>query len=259
MRIAIATLLLISTSINAQIVTEEISYTAGETTMKGYLAYDDSIKGERPGVLVVHEWWGHNDYARDRAEQLAGMGYTALALDMYGDGKTASHPKDAGSFAMAVGGNPELAKARFDAAHSTLKAHSSVDDDRTAAIGYCFGGGIVLMMARLGVDIDGVASFHGSLSSPITAEKGKVKAAVRVYNGAADPLVKPEHVTAIQAEMASAGVDFDLVNYEGVVHSFTNPGATAKGEKFELPLAYDEFADKDSWKQMSSFLDEIFR
>ena len=219
MRIAIATLLLISTSINAQIVTEEVSYTAGDTTMKGYLAYDDSIKGERPGVLVVHEWWGHNDYARDRAEQLAGMGYTALALDMYGDGKTASHPKDAGSFAMAVGGNPELAKARFDAAHSTLKAHSSVDDDRTAAIGYCFGGGIVLMMARLGVDIDGVASFHGSLNSPITAEKGKVKAAIRVYNGAADPLVKPEHVTAIQAEMASAGVDFDLVNYEGVIET----------------------------------------
>ena len=251
---------LVSTLASAEVVTRNIEYQQGETVMKGMLAYDDAIKGKRPGVLVVHEWWGQNEYPRERAKELAALGYTAFALDMYGEGMTAEHPKDAGTFAGAVGNDLPLAKARFEAALDTLKQQSNVvDANKIAAIGYCFGGGIVLQMARLGEDIKGVVSFHGSLASKIQAERGKVKAAVRVFNGAADPMVKPEQINAFEREMFAAGVDYKVVNYEGAKHAFTNPGATALGKKFELPLAYNEHADKDSWAQMQAFFKEIFK
>ena len=249
---------LMSFHLQAGVVGKEISYTQGETVMKGYIAYDDSVSGERPGILVVHEWWGHNDYARKRADMLAELGYTALAVDMYGDGKQADHPKDAGKFANAVGGNMPLAKARFQAALQQLKAHSTVDDDDIAAIGYCFGGGIVLNMARQGVDLKGVVSFHGSLATQNPAEKGEVRAKVRVFNGAADPMVKDEHVKAFEQEMKAAGVDYRLVNYPGAKHAFTNPDADRYAEKFQLPLGYQEKADRDSWEQMQRFFKEIF-
>ncbi|MGB5398551.1 MAG: dienelactone hydrolase family protein [Gammaproteobacteria bacterium] len=245
---------------NAEIVTRNIEYQQGDTVMKGMLAYDDAIKGKRPGVLVVHEWWGQNDYPRERARQLAALGYTAFALDMYGEGMTAEHPKDAGTFANAVGGDLPLAKARFEAALDALKQQTSVvDANKIAAIGYCFGGGIVLQMARLGEDLKGVASFHGSVASKIQAERGKVKAAVRVFNGAADPMVKPEQIEAFEREMFAADVDYKVVNYADAKHGFTNPGATALGKKFDLPLAYNEHADKDSWAQMQAFFKEIFK
>lgn len=227
--------------------------------MKGMIAYNDTIKSKRPGVLVVHEWWGQNNYARSRARQLAALGYTAMALDMYGDGKTADHPKDAGAFAGAVGGNLPLAKARFDAALARLKQEKTVDASNVAAIGYCFGGGIVLQMARMGADVRGVASFHGSVASDISAEKGKVNAAVRVFNGAADPFVKPEQIEAFRHEMDAAGVDYKVVSYQNAKHSFTNPGATELGKKFNLPLEYNENADKDSWAKMQAFFKEIFK
>jgi len=235
-----------------------VSYREGDTLLKGMLAYDDAIEGARPGVLVVHEWWGQNDYARKRAKMLAELGYTALAVDMYGEGKTADHPKDAGAFSSAVGGNLPLAKARFDAALEVLRKDPTVDKDRIAAIGYCFGGGIVLNMARLGEDIDGVVSFHGSLGTKSPAKKGDVKAAVRVFNGADDPFTKPEQITAFKQEMENAGVDYKFVNYPGAKHSFTNPDADQYGKEFDLPLAYNEHADKDSWKQMQAFFKEIF-
>jgi len=155
--LAIFSLLLVFDSA-AEIVTGEISYKQGDTVMKGFVAYDDEVDGVRPGILVVHEWWGHNAYARKRARMLAELGYTALAVDMYGDGKTADHPDDAGKFSSAVGGNLPLAKARYDAALAALKQQPTVEADKIAAIGYCFGGGILLNMARMGTDIDGVIS-----------------------------------------------------------------------------------------------------
>jgi dienelactone hydrolase len=242
----------------AEIKTVEVSYREGDTVLKGMLAYDDAIEGTRPGVLVVHEWWGQNDYARKRAKMLAELGYTALAVDMYGNGKTADHPKDAGAFASAVGGNLPLAKARFDAALEVLRKDPTVDKDRIAAIGYCFGGGIVLNMARMGEDLDGVVSFHGSLGTNTPAKKGVIKAKVLVFNGADDPFTKPEQITAFKQEMDNAGVDYKFVNYPGAKHSFTNPGADQYGKEFGLPLAYNEHADKDSWLQMQAFFKEIF-
>jgi len=243
---------------NASIIGKEVEYRQGDTVMKGYLAYDDAIAGKRPGILVVHEWWGHNEYARRRARMLAELGYTALAVDMYGDGKQAEHPEDAGKFARAVGGDLDLAKARFMAALAFVSKHSSVDSKRTAAIGYCFGGGIVLQMARLGVDLDGVVSFHGSLATKNPASRGKVKAAVLVLNGAADPFVKPEHVTGFEKEMKDAGVDYQLINYPGAKHSFTSPDADKYGQQFQMPLAYNRDADLKSWKSMQAFFKRIF-
>lgn len=242
----------------AEIVSREVSYTAGDTVMKGLVAYDDSIQGKRPGILVVHEWWGHNEYARKRAHMLAELGYTALAIDMYGDGKTADHPEDAGKFSNAVGGNPQLAKARFDAALATLKQQPGVDKDSIAAIGYCFGGSIVLGMARMGTDIDGVVSYHGSVATKSPAKKGDIKTRIRVFNGADDPFVKAEQIEAFKQEMEAAGADYRFINYPGAVHSFTNPDADAVGKKFKLPLAYNKKADKDSWQQTQAFFKEIF-
>ena len=246
-------------NIHAEVVTEEVSYRQGDTIMKGLLAYDNSIKKKRPGILVVHEWWGHNAYARQRAKMLAELGYTALAVDMYGDGKTAGHPKDAGKFSSAVSGNLPLARKRFESAMGVLKQHKSVQNDKLAAIGYCFGGGIVLQMARLGLDLDGVVSFHGSLATKSPAEKGQVKARIRVFNGAADSFVPADQIAAFKAEMSNAGVDYQLVNYPNALHSFTNRDADTYAKKFNLPLAYNEAADTDSWQQMKEFFKVIFQ
>ncbi|MCW8890764.1 MAG: dienelactone hydrolase family protein, partial [Sedimenticola sp.] len=210
----------------AEIRGSEVSYQSGDTTLKGYLAFDDAVSGQRPGILVVHEWWGHNEYARQRARLLAGLGYTALAVDMYGDGKQADHPKDAGQFAGEVRKNMEVAEGRFQAAIALLKKHSSVSPEQISAFGYCFGGGIVLEMARRGVDMDVVASFHGSLGTPAPAKSGVIKAQLLVFNGAADPFVKTEQISQFKSEMDAAGVSYQFFNYQGAKHSFTNPGAT---------------------------------
>lgn len=251
-------LLAVVISSQAAVKHEEVQYTANGVTMKGYLAYDDAVKGKRPGVLVVHEWWGHNDYARRRANMLAELGYTALAVDMYGDGKQAAHPDDAGKFATAVMQNMPEAKARFLAALELLKKHKTTDATRIAAIGYCFGGGVVLHMARLGVDLKGVASFHGSLGTQTPAKAGEVKAAVLVCHGADDKFVSPEQIAAINKEMQDAKVDFQFIAYPGAVHSFTNKDADVAGKKFNLPLAYNEAADKQSWTDMQKFFKKIF-
>jgi len=251
-------LLIVSSFARAEIITTEVDYWEGDTLMKGMVAYDSALQGKRPGVLIVHEWWGHNEHARDRAKMLAQEGYVAFAVDMYGNRQTADHPKDAGKFASAVGGNLSLARARFEAAMDALKEHPNVDADKLAAMGYCFGGGIVLKMARAGVDLRGVSSFHGSLATDQPAKKGEVKASVRVFNGADDPFVKPEHIEALKAEMKNAGVDFEFVNYANVLHSFTNPGANALGRKFGLPVEYNTVADRDSWQRNLAFFREIF-
>ena len=238
---------------------KEVSYSANGTTMKGWLAYDDAVKGKRPAVLVVHEWWGHNDYARKRAEMLAGLGYVALAVDMYGDGKQAQHPDDAGKFSGEVAKNRPMAKARFEAAMKLLREQRNVDGGRMAAIGYCFGGSVVLNMAREGADLRGVASFHGGLGTDTPAQAGKVKAQVRVYTGVDDKMIPAAQVDAFKQEMEKAGVNYKVVSYPGAMHSFTNPDADEYGKKFDMPLAYNAEADKDSWAQLQSFLAEVLK
>lgn len=237
---------------------EEITYQVGDTTLTGFIAYDANQKGQRPGVVIVHERWGHNDYVRTRAHMLAKMGYTAFALDMYGDGKLANHPDDAGKFMNEVLSNAEVARQRFEAAREILEQHETTNPEQTAAIGYCFGGAVVLQMARSGLDLNGVATFHGNLSTEAPAMEGQVVAKILVMHGADDPFVPEEQVKAFQMEMEGAAADFEFIAYPGAVHAFTNPGATAMGEKFSLPLAYNEEADTKSWARLEKFLEEIF-
>lgn len=238
---------------------EEITYQAGDVELKGYLVYDANADEPRPGVLVVHEWWGHNDYVRNRAYMLARMGYTALALDMYGDGKLAEHPDDAGKFMTEVANNMDIMQARFEAAEAVLRQHASVDSEQIAAIGYCFGGGVVLTMATQGADLKGVASFHGSLPPVTPASEGSVNAKVLVLHGADDPLVSAEQVEAFKRGMDNANADYEFIAYPGATHSFTNPSATAVGERFGMPLAYNKAADEQSWAELQSFLEDVFR
>ena len=239
--------------------TKTVEYTSLDgVVLKGYIAYDQTIKGKRPGVLVVHEWWGHNKYARRRARLLARMGYTALAVDMYGDGKEALHPDDAGKFAGEIAKNQELGRARFLSAMEVLKGHDTVDPSRIAAIGYCFGGSIVLNMARSGIDLKGVASFHGGLSGSKSDRPGKIKARVFVAHGALDAMEPPEHVERFKAEMRGEGADMRFITYEGAKHSFTNPDADDYAKKFNLPLGYNKEADKSSWQELKGFLSSIF-
>ena len=236
---------------------KEISYSADSVTMKGYLAYDAAREGRRPGIIVVHEWWGLNDYTRKRARMLAGLGYTALAVDMYGDGKTASHPDDAGKFAAAVMQNMDAEKARFMAAFELLKQQPTTDSTRIAAIGYCFGGEVALQMAREGVDLKGVVSFHGSLGTSRPAQPGMVKASLLVCNGADDPFNPTAAVEAFKKEMTDAKVNFQFISYPGAKHAFTNPDADSLGKLFNLPLAYNQAADSLSWSAMQKFLQMI--
>jgi dienelactone hydrolase len=257
-KILISLLLVASVPVQAVVVGEEVSYRAGDTTLNGYLARDTAVQGKRPGILVVHEWWGHNDYARERARKLAELGYVALAVDMYGDGKTAEHPDDAGKFAGAVRSNLPLMHVRFEAARAFLNSQPDVDPGKNAAIGYCFGGGVVLAMARAGEDLDGVVSFHGSLGGGGVAAPGTIKARILVANGADDPFVTAEQIAAFKAEMDAAGADYTFINYPGARHSFTNPGADAFGERFGLPLAYNAEADADSWAEMQAFFQSLF-
>jgi dienelactone hydrolase len=238
---------------------KEVSYSANGTTLKGYVAYDDAVKGKRPGILVIHEWWGHNEYARRRARMLAEQGYTALAVDMYGDGKQAHHPDDAGKFASEVSKNAVLAKARFDAAYDLLSKETTVDASRIAAVGYCFGGSVALNMARIGEPLKAVVSFHGGLGTDHPAEGGKVKARIASFTGEDDPMIPATQVAAFRQEMDRAGVTYKVVTYPGAKHAFTNPDADKYGQEFKLPLAYNAAADKASWDEGLKFLDESFK
>jgi dienelactone hydrolase len=242
----------------AKIQGQSVEYSAQGIVLKGYLAFEDSREGKRPGVVVVHEWWGLNDYVRKRADMLAELGYTALAVDMYGDGKQAMHPDDAKKFSSEVMKNFDAAKARFTAAMDFLKKQPRVDPARIAAIGYCFGGGVVLNMARQGADLKGVASFHGALAAVKPAQPGMIKARILVLNGADDKFVPADQIEAFKREMESVGADFRFVSYPGAIHGFTNPGADALGKKFNMALAYNADADKKSWGEMKDFLGRIF-
>lgn len=239
----------------AEVKTQEIEYKQGQTPLTGFVAWDDAQKGKRPGVLVIHEWWGHNQHARNQAVRLAKAGYVGFALDMYGKGKLAQHPKDAMAFVAEATKDPAQLKARFDAALERLKAVPQVDAQKLAAIGYCFGGGVALDMARAGEELAAVATFHGSLSSKMTAKKGAIKPRILVLTGADDPMIGPPQVEAFRKEMTDAGARFEIVSYPGVKHSFTNPDADKAG----VPgLGYSATADKDSWEALLKFLREVF-
>lgn len=259
MRLLTALLIAVfSFNVHAAIQTKEVTYKAGDTTMKGFVAWDDAIKGKTPGVIVAHEFWGLNDYARERAKKIAQLGYTALALDMYGDGKSSAHPKEAGEMFQAVMSNSELALARFNAAVAALKQQPTVDAGHIGAVGYCMGGAVILKAARAGSDLDIVASFHGALGTSTRAKKGDIKAKVLVFNGEADSFVPPEQVAALKQEMKDADADFTYVGYPGVKHSFTNPGADAIAKEFGMDIAYDARADADSWARLQPALKAAF-
>ena len=255
----IACLLATVSVAHAAIQSKEVSYSVQGVTLKGYIAYDDAVQGARPGILVVHEWWGHNEYARKRARMLAQNGYTALALDMYGDGKQAHHPDEASKFSSEIRQNMTLAQARFDAALDLLKQEKTVDATKVGAIGYCFGGSVVLEMARIGEPLIAAVSFHGSLETQRPAEPGRVKARIASFTGEADPMIPKTQVAEFRQEMDKAGVHYKVVTYPGAKHAFTNPAADGYGKKFNLPLAYNAAADKASWREAMAFLTEAFK
>ncbi|CAA0082113.1 Carboxymethylenebutenolidase [BD1-7 clade bacterium] len=243
---------------HAEIVTDTVEYTVDGKTFTGFLAYDNKA-GKRPGILVVHEWWGHNDYARHRAKMLAEQGYTAFALDMYGKGKVADHPDNAKAFMTEVTANLSAAEKRFNTAYDLLNTHKHTQTDEIAAMGYCFGGGVVLHMARIGTPLKAAVSYHGSLASNLPeGQTPAVKGAIQVFTGAKDPMIPSELVTGFTTEMFNAGADFAVHVYPDAVHSFTNPGATTAGKKYNMPLAYDAFADKDSWQQTLDLFERVF-
>jgi dienelactone hydrolase len=240
----------------AKVVTQTVEYRQDGTVMRGFLAYDDALKGKRPGVLVVHEWWGLNDFARERALKLAGLGYVALAADMYGSGVTTSSREEAGNLAGALRGNPDLLRARAQAALKVLAADPRVAPGRLAAIGFCFGGTTVLELAYSGADLAGVVSFHGGLPRLQPGDLKRLKASILVLHGADDPHVTPADLTAFEQAMRQAGADWQLVFFGGAVHGFTNPAA---GQNRASGVAYDARAARRSWRYMQDFFQEIWR
>ncbi|WP_372956135.1 dienelactone hydrolase family protein [Marinobacter sp.] len=242
----------------AELQTETVNYTVDGKTFTGYMAWNDAYQGKRPGVLVVHEWWGHNEFARDQAEKLAAAGYTAFALDMYGEGKVTDHPDEAQAFMKEATGDLQALQARFTAALDELRQHDTVDGSRIAAQGYCFGGAVVLNMARLGMDLDGVVSYHGALGSPIEPEPGDIKARIQVYTGGADQMVPADQVADFVTSMQNAGADFSVSSFPGVKHSFMNPGADAVADEHGMPIGYDQDAAERSWEGTMRFYQDIF-
>lgn len=235
----------------------EFTYSVDGKDYQGFVASDVPQGKKAPGVLIVHEWWGHNEYPEDRAKQVAKEGYVGFALDMFGKGKVATHPKDAQSFAMESMSNPEQAKKIFEEALRILKDREDVDADKIAVIGYCYGGAVALTMASMGVDMDLVASFHGALSKDFEMPKRDKNPKILIFNGEDDPMVGEEQKKAVQGALGKAGVDYDFIDYKGAKHAFTNPGATEKGKKFEMPLEYNQKADEDSWKRFLTALKEL--
>jgi dienelactone hydrolase len=248
-----------TTVANAAIKEEPVTYKDADTTMKGFIVYDDAVKGKRPGIVMVHEWWGITKHVHNEARKFAQQGYTAFIADMYGDAKTADNPKDAGALSGSVMKNPPAMQSRFNAAREQLAKHASVDPKRIGAVGYCFGGAVVLNMARTGADLAGVAGFHASLglNTPAPAP-GTVKAKVLVLNGADDPFVKAEQYAAFKKDMDAAKADYRIIEYPGAVHAFTNPEATELGKKFNLPLRYDAKVDKEAKAEASKFFAGVF-
>ena len=236
----------------AAVKTQTIEYKDGEATLEGYLAYDDATAGKRPAVLIVHEWWGLTEHPRHVAERLAALGYAAFALDMYGQGKVTQNPQEAGAWSGQFRGDPAMATRRFKAGLATLRAQAVVDGSRIVAIGYCFGGTICLEMARQGIDVAGIVSFHGGLKSNLPPGERKLTAKVLVCTGADDPAAPMPDVEALAEELRAAHADWQLNMYGNAVHSFTNPAANSERAR------YNEKADHRSWEALKDFLAECF-
>jgi dienelactone hydrolase len=235
---------------SAAVKSRVVEYEANGVPLQGYIAWDDAAKGKRPGVIVVHEWWGHNAHARHAADKLASAGYVAFALDMFGKGKVTTHPDSAEAFVAEAMKDADAIPTRFTAALALLKADPHVDVSRIGAIGYCFGGAVVLGMARAGEDLKAVGTFHGALATQHPAEPGKVKAKLLIQTGAADPIVNADAVAAFEKEMKAAGANYRVISYPGAKHSFTNPDADKAG----MPaLAYNASADQKSWAELLKF------
>jgi len=245
----------LSSTAGAAVQTKTIEYKDGDVILEGFLAWDDARTGQRPGILVVHEWWGLNDYAKSRVRQLAELGYVAFAVDMYGKGVLAKTGEEAQRLTGPFYKDRQLMRQRAAAGLEVLRKQELVDPTRIAAIGYCFGGTTVLELARSGANLLGVVSFHGGLATPNPEDAKVIKAKVLVLTGAADPHVPAEQVKAFQDEMTRAGADWYLTSYGGAVHAFSNP---ASGNDPSKGVAYNAAADRRSWVAMKDFFTEIF-
>jgi dienelactone hydrolase len=256
--LGLAGILAAAVSAGAAVVTKSVAYEQGGVKLEGYLAYDDSSTKPRPGVLVYPEWWGLNDYAKDRARQLAQLGYVAFAADMYGGGLVTEDPKQAGELSGQFYGKP-LAAERARAALDQLVKTGLVDPQHIAAIGFCFGGAISQALAYSGAPLVGIVSFHGSLVPAPSAAASNNHARFLICHGALDPFEKPEDIAAFKKSLDDGGFDYQLVYYSGAMHSFTNPGADAMAAKTGLKaLKYNEPAARRSWALMQQFLHEVF-
>jgi dienelactone hydrolase len=248
--VLLAVLAALASPASAALKSKVVNYEQGGVQLQGYLAWDDAVKGKRPGVLIVHEWWGLNDHARKSADKLAAAGYVAFALDMFGKGKLAKHPEEAQAFIAEATKDPVVIVERFNVALALLKKDSRVDAARIGAIGYCFGGSVVLGMARSGADLKAAGTFHAALASPMKAEPGKLKTKLLIQTGDADPMIPADQVAAFEKEMTDAGASFRVVHYANARHGFTNPEAGTHGLD---ALAYDADAAKQSWEELLKF------
>jgi dienelactone hydrolase len=232
--------------------TEEVVYTSNGKQSNGFIAYDENRKEKLPIVVIIPEWWGVTDYVKSRAKQLAELGYFAIDADLFGDGKTAANPTEAMALTKPYYTNPELARPVVEAAIAKAATFSQADTSRVAAIGYCFGGFIVLNAAKLGTPLKGVVSFHGGLGG-VQPKKGLIQGDILVCQGGSDPFVPEADQKAFKKSMDSVGAHYTFISYPGALHAFTNPGATELGKKFNLPIAYNAAADTASWKEMQGF------
>jgi dienelactone hydrolase len=237
---------------------ETVMYTGDGTLLKGYIVYDQNQKGKRPAVLVVHEWWGLNDYAKMRARKLAESGYIAMAVDIFGDGITAANPQEAQDLTKPFYQNPGLAKARLDAAIKKIKEYAETDPSNVAAIGYCFGGSVVLNSAKLGSDLKGIVSFHGGLAG-VPADKNLLKAKILVCHGGNDKFISQKDIDTFRNQLDSIGANYSFKVYPNATHAFTNPDATKTGKEFNMPIEYNAEADKNSWNDMTVFFNSLFK
>ena len=239
----------------AKIITQTVPYQHQGLNFIGYLAYDDALQGTRPGILVVHEWWGLNAYARYRAEKLANLGYVAFALDMYGEGKSTQHPKEASEWSKQVTSNIGHWQERARAGLEVLLNDPRTDRTRIAAIGYCFGGSTVQQLAYSGAPVKAVVSFHGSLLTPDKEQVGQTKAKILICQGAQDPFSPPTAVQDYLTGMNKTDLHWQMVIFSGARHSFTNPDADKAGM---AALAYNKAADERSWSYMKQLFEEVF-